>query len=131
MSKKLKTITELEPLESYATWHLNDTDDGINEGLCKAQSQELWFNARQKQEELLKDALKLHLGRLPGQTEARMFLEKIRFEDQKDVNYWYWGQDPILICTEPKSSVTTNKDGLGGRYYLKWAYKILAGNDRN
>ena len=141
MKKQIETVRlrpeniklgDPEKLESWCTWHLNETDTAEYTELNKHQAGILMQNYETKLDELLNKAVFVHLkGRTPSDTEILMEIEKVRFDDEPERAYWFWGCEPILLTTEPKSRITEFKTGAGGRYYLTWHHKQLTGMEKN
>lgn len=130
------TLTNKDRHVSSCTWHLNQDQSAEFTELNAHQAMMLRVNIKAKLNELLHEAIFIHLGRTPkfdavtGEClEIQMELHKVKFSDNE--NFYYWGDTPILFYTEPKSRITEMKNKQGGKYYLTWYHRILTTLERN
>jgi hypothetical protein len=96
---------------SFCTWH---DDEAVN----KRQAALLAADANATVNRLLRETLRVHLGRVPSDKEIAVTITEQR--DPSTGIYWIlWRDKPIAIRTDARSYV---KDR---RYYLTWAWHPL------
>jgi len=123
------TLTRKDRSQSWCTWHKLPDGSGLYDDLNSQQGDKLRANIKAKLNELLHEAIFIHLGRTPSFIELKMELHRVKWATD-DIRY-YWDDTQILFYTEPTERVTTMKNDQGGRYYLTWYHRILVTLERN
>ena len=105
------TLTEADRRESWCSWH---HDMAVN----KRQAMTLAADANATKNKLLREAIELHLGRLPTD-KAIHELVKERQEPGSPIIWICWGDKAIALRTDCSARV---KDR---RYFLTWFWRTL------
>ena len=109
------TVGKVEKLEHWASWH---EDQGVN----KKQGEKLAADLLATRARLLRDALRVHVGRVPSTKEYMAHMEE-RKEPDSGLVWVCWKGRAIAVRTQPQSFV---KDR---RYYVRWSWKTLPKDD--
>lgn len=104
-------LTEEDRRETWCSWH---DDMGVN----KQQAMRLAADANATKNVLLRQAVKLHLGRLPSDAAINDLVSE-RQEPGKPLIWVCWGDKAIAVRTDCTGRV---KDR---RYFLTWFWKTL------
>lgn len=105
------SLSSADRRESWCSWH---KDMDVN----KRQAVLLAADANATKNKLLREAVRLHLGRLPIDKTIDALVSERR-EPGKPFVWVCWGEKAIAIRTDAKARV---KDA---RYYLTWFWKTL------
>lgn len=104
-------LTAEDRRQTFATWHKNDA-------LNKRQASLLAADANATKNKLLREALELHLGRLPVDGTIEKLVTE-RKEPGTPLIWVCWGDKAIAVRTDCQGWI---KDA---RYYLTWYWRTL------
>lgn len=105
------TLAKKDRRESWCSWH---DDMAVN----KRQAMTLAADANATKNKLLREAVEIHLGRLPSDKAIHELIQERR-EPGSPIIWVCWGETAIAIRTDCTAKV---KDR---RYVLTWFWKTL------
>lgn len=107
------TFRQEDQQTSWGTYH---DDQTVN----RDQAEKLMRNLQAKKEELIKSAVRQHLGHLPSTKKARKYLQIVSKTIGDIRTHWvHWRKTCVAVYTDPTSRIENR------RYILTWYWRTL------